>query len=185
MTFESDMEKEDFPHGSEEKFHEAQIPLALNAISEFENAKNEEEEFYALSRAAFAFVVLNNMPKAKCAAERFLELSVSFENNWNYGNAIHNANIVLGICSFDAGDINAAKKYLEQAGNTPGSPQLNSFGPNMQLAKKLLSVGERDVVLNYFNLCEKFWKRGHEWLRVWREKISKQEIPRFYMNLYV
>ena len=44
MTFESDMEKEDLPYDSEEKLHEAQIPLALNAVSEFENAKADTSQ---------------------------------------------------------------------------------------------------------------------------------------------
>ena len=185
MTFEADMEEGDFPHGSEEKLHEAQILLALEAVKELENAENEEKEFYALSRATFAYVVVDKKMEAKKAAERFLELAESFEDSWNYGNAIHNANLVLGIYAFDAGDIDAAKGYLEKAGNSPGSPQLDSFGPNMQLAKRLLNVGEYETVLNYFNLCEKFWKSGSEWLLIWREKVSNHEVPNFYMHLYV
>lgn len=185
MTFESDMEERDFPHGSEEKLHEGHIPLALEAVAELENAENEENEYYALSRAAFAYLVIGKNIEAKKSAERFLKLAESFKDSWNYGNAVHNANVVLGICAFDTGDIDSAKDYLEKAGNSPGSPQLGSFGPNMQLAKRLLSVGEYEAVLNYFNLCEKFWKSGSEWLRVWRKKVSNQKVPNFYMHLYV
>ena len=185
MSFESDMEEGDFPHGSEEKLREAQIPLALEAISELENAENEKDEFFALSRAPIAYVIVGKMDKAKEAAKLFLELAEDFKDSWNYGNAIHNSNLVLGICAFDEGDIKAAKNYLENAGKTPGSPQLNSFGPNMQLAKRLLSVGEYESVLNYFNLCEKFWASGSEWLRIWKEKVSNKQIPKFYMRLYV
>jgi hypothetical protein len=47
------------------------------------------------------------------------------------------------------GDIEEAKKQLLLAGKTPSSPQLNSFGPNMILAKELLDKGEKDTVLHY------------------------------------
>ncbi len=50
------------------------------------------------------------------------------------------------------------KKYLIAAGKSPGSPQMDSFGPNMTLAKDLLEKGERDAVLEYFMRCRKFWK---------------------------
>ena len=46
------------------------------------------------------------------------------------------------------------------AGATPGSPQLDSFGPNMTLAKELLEKGQPDVVLHYFALCKNFWEDG-------------------------
>ena len=141
------MEEGEFPHGSEDKLREAQVPLALEAIEELERAENEENVFYALSRAAFAYVVVGKKDEAKEAAELFLKLAEGYKDSWNYGNAIHNANIVLGICAFDAGDFDAAKVYLEKAGNSPGSPQLNSFGPNMQLAKRLLNAGEYELSL--------------------------------------
>jgi tetratricopeptide (TPR) repeat protein len=178
------MENGEFPYGSEEKLREAQIPLALEAIAELESAATEEKEFYALSRAAFAYLVIEKQTEAVKAAERFLKLAESFKENWNYGNAIHNANLVLGICAFDSGDIDAAKEYLEKAGGSPGSPQLGSFGPNMQLARRLLNAAEFDVVLKYFDLCERFWKSGGEWLRVWREKVIAHKVPNFYMHLY-
>jgi tetratricopeptide (TPR) repeat protein len=115
----------------------------------------------------------------------FLELAEGFKDSWNYGNAIHNANLVLGICAYDTGDFEAAKACLEKAGNSPGSPQLNSFGPNMQLAKRLLNTGEYESVLSYLDSCEKFWKSGGEWLRIWKQKVSNKQVPKFYMHLYV
>lgn len=76
---------------------------------------------------------------------------------WHYGNTIHNANQLLGLISVREGDLDSAKRYLLAAGNTPGSPQLDSFGPQMHLAQTLLSRGERDIVLEYLELAACFW----------------------------
>jgi hypothetical protein len=46
------------------------------------------------------------------------------------------------------------------AGATPGSPQLDSFGPNLTLAKELFEKSQPDVILHYFALCKNFWEDG-------------------------
>lgn len=61
---------------------------------------------------------------------------------WNSGNRIHHGNLILGRIALTQGDVAEAKTRLLAAGKTPGSPQLNSFGPNMMLAKELLELGE-------------------------------------------
>ena len=60
------------------------------------------------------------------------------KSDWNYGNALHKGNIVLGRIALERGDIAGAKEHLLAAGQTPGSPQVGSFGPNTTLAKELL-----------------------------------------------
>lgn len=60
---------------------------------------------------------------------------------------------------------------------------MNSFGPNMQLAKALLKKDERDVVLEYFQRCGTFWKMGETRLAAWTESVKKGEIPEFGANL--
>src|SRR5438046_1216100 len=64
---------------------------------------------------------------------------------WYYGNVVHEANQILGLAALQQGNVRLARHYLLAAGKTPGSPQLDSFGPNMVLAQKLLERGERDV----------------------------------------
>lgn len=86
-----------------------------------------------------------------------------------------------------AGDLEHAKNYLIKAGETPGSPQLGSFGPNMSLAKELLEVGETAVVLEYIDLCEKFWQpqlRAMFGADEWKGQIENGEIPDFKANLF-
>ena len=76
-----------------------------------------------------------------------------------------------------------AKLRLLASGRTKGSPTLDSFGPNMSLAKDLLERGEREVVLEYFKLCSAFWKRGADRLDAWTAEIKQGQIPDFGANL--
>jgi len=76
---------------------------------------------------------------------------------WDSGNVIHDANSILGLVALTEGAVEKAKEYLLKAGATPGSPQLNSFGPPMLLARRLVEKGESKVVLEYLDLVGKFW----------------------------
>ena len=83
-------------------------------------------------------------------------------------------------------NIESAKAFLLKAGNTPGSPQLNSFGPNMFLAKELLELGETAVVLEYLELCGKFWQPSFQQMSgadKWKTQIENGQIPDFKANM--
>ena len=82
-----------------------------------------------------------------------------------------------------SGDVTNAKKYLLEAGKTTGSAQLNSFGPNMTLAKELLEKGEKETVLKYFESCAKFWALGKTRLSGWTLEVKAGKIPDFGANL--
>jgi hypothetical protein len=60
---------------------------------------------------------------------------------------------------------------------------MNSFGPNMSLAKDLLEKGEREVVLEYFELCRKFWKMDNGRRNDWSQEVKAGKIPDFGANL--
>ena len=116
-------------------------------------------------------------------AKSLLEDAEGFAHDWNYGNAVHAANIVLGRIAMKKEDLEAAGKYLIAAGNTPGSPQLNTFGPDMNLARELLAAGEKKVVLDYFELCTKFWKMNDGRLKEWATLVENGKTPEFGANL--
>lgn len=78
-------------------------------------------------------------------------------NAWYYGNIIDNANQILGIAALREGRVKEADDYLIAAGKTPGSPQLDSFGPHMILAQKLLDKGQKAAVIQYLDLVARFW----------------------------
>jgi hypothetical protein len=112
-----------------------------------------------------------------------MTLLPQFQGNWNYGNAVQDANVVLGRIAVRDGRIEDAKRYLAEAGKSPGSPQMNSFGPNMSLVKDLLEKGEREIVLEHFELCRKFWKMRNGRLDQWSQEVKDGKMPDFGANL--
>jgi tetratricopeptide (TPR) repeat protein len=97
------------------------------------------------------------------------------------GDKLHHGHLILGRIALRADDVAKAKEHLLAAGKTPGSPALNSFGPNMTLAKELLEKEERQVVLEYFKLCANFWKEDR--LDTWAKEVRDGKIPDFGANL--
>ena len=94
---------------------------------------------------------------------------------FQYGYAIHWANIALGLAALANDDVTAAAEYLVRAGKTPGSPQLNVIGPDLDLAQALLEHGERTVVLAYLSDCARFWEGSADLLAGWRAAIERGE----------
>ena len=117
-------------------------------------------------------------------AKKFTEKMLDNEDaGWNRGNRIHHGNLILGRIALTEGNVDEAKSRLLLAGKTNGSPQLNSFGPNMLLAKELLERGETEVVLKYFELCKEFWTSPRRQLERWIDDVKSNRIPKFGANL--
>lgn len=53
----------------------------------------------------------------------------------------------------------------------------------MGLAKDLLEKGEQQVVLEYFELCRRFWDSGHRKLDTWSRQVRAGKVPDFGANL--
>jgi hypothetical protein len=155
----------------------------LTAKQKLTDATNELERFYALNDAAKESFVVGKPEDARKYAEELMSLYPKYKNDWNYGNAVQDANQVLGRIALAEGRVDEAKEYLLESGRGPGSPQMNSFGPNMSLAKDLLEKGEREVVLEYFSLCRGFWKMHGEDLDQWTAEVNAGKIPNFGANL--
>jgi tetratricopeptide (TPR) repeat protein len=155
--------------------------LARKALAMGEQSLNAPpiDRFYRLDDVAEAALEAGEFDKAGAFAQELLDAAPKYESNWNYGNAIHAGNLVLGRIALQAGDLQKAGEYLLKAGETRGSPQLDSFGPDMSLAKELLENGQRDVVAKYFDLCERFWEMGQDRLRSWRRDVEQGRVPEF------
>jgi tetratricopeptide (TPR) repeat protein len=166
---------------------EEKVTLSQKAVTVRERGlekADSEHRFYSLGALATSAFEAGETAKAQQYASELLQSAPKFKNNWNYGNALFQGNIVLGRVSLERGDISGAKEHLLTAGQTPGSPQLDSFGPNMTLAKALLEKGEREVVLTYLQSCGKFWKMGGDKLQAWTATIRGGGTPDFGANLH-
>ena len=141
----------------------------------------DQNRGYALPRLAKAAVAAGALDKASLYANELLTSAQT--GDWNDGNAVHDGNMVRGLVALHSGNVEQAAKDLIEAGKTSGSPQLNSFGPNMTLARELLEKGQRDAVLEYLTLCKKFWTLGASQLDTWIDAIRTGGKPDFGANL--
>lgn len=142
------------------------------------------ERFYGLKEAAQAAFDAGDLNSAESYASELLAEAPSYPEDWNYGNAIFHGNVLLGRVTLRRDkNLSLAKTLLIAAGRTPGSPQLNSFGPNMSLANDLLSAGERDTVLEFFSECGSFWKSRFSKLDQWAATVKGGGAPDFGANL--
>jgi hypothetical protein len=155
-------------------------PLEVAAV---EQAENRDDLFFALPGAAISAYRLGDSVAAHAYANQALDLAAQYENNWNRGNAIHFAHTTLGLLALQDGRTSAAEAEL-LASATAGSPQLDTFGPSMQLARELLKQGRTEPVLQYLERCRSFWKMGAVWLDLWEAKVRAGQLPNFLMNLY-
>jgi hypothetical protein len=122
-----------------------------------------------------AAVLAEDWERVRETAERVLVDNETTTRTFQYGNAIHWANIALGFAALADEQLTAAADYLVRAGKTLGSPQLNSFGPDRDLARALLGRGERTAVLTYLTDCARFWAGNEALLEGWRSAIERGE----------
>jgi predicted Zn-dependent protease len=156
---------------------------AIKALNQKERAfsllKTEDEKFYALSDLATLAFEAGMIEKAEAHAKQLLNSAKSFPDDWNYGNAIHDANTVLGRIALKRDDVSKAEQHLLTSARIAGSPQLNSFGPSMDLARELLEKGRAKVVAEYLEECKKFWEMGQKNLDYWINDIRTKGTTDF------
>lgn len=154
---------------------------AARALAQFERA-------YDLLGAGRGDSLLRYLAEAALGAAQtekaraFADTMLSNDTRgWNLGNRIHHGHLTLGRIALAEGNLEEAKNRLLKAGETPGSPQLNSFGPQMDLAKSLLERGEADVVIRYFELCAEFWNHDRAMAKLarWTALAKAGEVPDF------
>ena len=138
---------------------------------------------HAIGDAARLSFLTGKTEEARSFANELLSLVPEFQANWNHDNAIHVSNIVLGRIALAEGRIDDAKNHLTTAGTIHGSPQLDTYGPDMSLANDLLAKGEQQVVLDYIELCRKFWSIDAGVLNRWKNDIENGTAPDFGDNL--
>lgn len=153
--------------------------IRLTTLNSLYIASGEEERFSILPVMSTTAICAKKYHSAKKYAEDLLKLSEKFPNSWNYGNAIHDANIVFGMISLSEGKVDEAKNFLIKAGQSPGSPQIKNFGPNLMLAKALLEAKEEKIVVEYFQLIKVIWTNNEGHLDRWTYTIKQGGMPDF------
>lgn len=139
----------------------------------------------------------SDRPKAKAAKESFnagklseaarlaREILAGDRSPNDNGGPFHDAHMVLGRIAVREGRVDeAVASLLAAARGNRGDPGMDSFGPNMSLAKDLLEQGRQEAVLQYFELCRGFWKHGPKRLDQWTAAIKAGTPPDFGPNLH-
>ena len=184
MNYEATTEQAPFTAEQESALRQIVIDRAPSALQRLADAEDDAAAFRFLPSAAFAAFHLGRFGDAREFAERTLALAATHTKNWNYGNAIHIGHAVLGLLAVNAEDYSTAAQELHASGGTPGSPQLKTFGPTMQLAKALLQRGRTEPVLAYFIQCRAFWEMGETWLDLWEGMVREGRVPNFHSYGY-
>lgn len=184
MTYEEQTEAVPFSPEMEAAFLQLALNRAPAELQQLSSAQDKNEKFVHLPSAAAAAFHLGLYSEARAYAETALALAPQFEGTWNYGNAVHLGHTVLGLLALNEGNDSLACSELYESGSTPGSPQLNTFGPTMQLAKALLRKGHVVPVLEYLTQCRAFWEMGGKWLDLWEQKVKAGLVPNFFQHTH-
>jgi len=148
--------------------------------------QDERGRFYKLGETGVAAIAAGEYDKAERYGQELLSDAPDFHKDWNYGNAIFDGNMVLGLVALKRDDnVAQADSDLLGSATTPGSPQLGSFGPNMLLAQALLARGEESTVVAFLEACRSFWRmdQGQDKLEAWIHTIEQGDTPNFAGNL--
>jgi hypothetical protein len=156
-------------------------------------AESDLSRFYDLANQTRSAYSGGDTAAAKRLAQEYLAAAPRFPCDWNYGNAVHNANAVLGLIALQEGDRAAAVRHLLAAGRSRGSPQLDTFGPSLLLAKRLAEAGEFDAVATYVRSIRRFWEAkeptilgflglGGKPMTGWLETLAAGRVPDFGLN---
>jgi tetratricopeptide (TPR) repeat protein len=160
---------------------------ATKALGVYERALSDThdsaEQLNDLPEAAQAAFEAGEYEKAAAYSKEGLSLAAHPDYAENSADAVHYGNIVLGRIALKQGDFAAASSYLLKAAAIKGNPHLDTFGPNMLLAKQLLEKGEQKSVLEYLDLCGKFWANDDGKLKQWQSSVLSGANPDFGANL--
>jgi len=138
--------------GSEEKikealdYYEQALGLAPNHTSKV---------LIRIEIALIAFDLADFM-KVREHAEKALELAEQSQADDVYGYAVHRCNVILGRLTLAKNDIPTSMDHLLKAAAPQPSALLAISGPDLSLAKLLLSNGYYDAVVEFLTGLSKF-----------------------------
>ncbi len=129
------------------------------------------------------------LEKFERAGQLATELILDFGQNADdavYTEAAHVGNIILGRIAIRENNAAKAKQFLLIAIRAPLRREKSYFSKiDMQLARELLELGEKDTVAEYLKLCEKLlnftdlYAGKVQVLKTWQEQINQGKMPSF------
>jgi len=140
--------------------------------------------FYSLSERLERAVKTKNCPTIQNVAGELLAIAPYYSSNWNYGNAIFDGHMAYAWCAVKEKKIESALNHLDEAAKTPGSPQLNTFGPpyhDMSVLSELLKEGHKKEVTLFLVKLKRFWDSefSDDYFDYWEKEIEHKRIPKF------
>ncbi len=117
---------------------------------------------------------------ALAKARELLALAVRNQNDALYGDAVFEANVVLGKVALRRRDKKAAVRYLLAAAETPGSERVRLGEFEMNLPRALVDWGERDAVAQFLERMAPKTARSkqfQDWASEIRKGINPDLIP--------
>jgi hypothetical protein len=151
--------------------------------SRFERSEFDYSAYLSLDGLSLAALDAGQFEDAEKYAKLLIGTAANYQNDWNFGNALHNGNNILGRIALEKGNAKDAANFLRAAGKTTGSPQLDSFGPSFTLAEELLKAGERSAVIEYLRDCSRFWMNKKLVLR-WAEEVERGQTPNWFERFF-
>jgi hypothetical protein len=111
-------------------------------------------------------------------AKLYASETLAFAQNSRYvAQQTYYGNHVLGLLALHEGNVAGARTYLLASVDHAGWEELNKFGPNLKLAKRLLEKGERDVVIEFLEVSKRLWPEGRNKLGQWQAIIRAGVLP--------
>lgn len=92
--------------------------------------------------------------------------------------------VIEGLIAMNDGRVGDALQCLDRAiaacqADVDSSIQCSLRAPNLELAEKLLGIGERIAVLNHLFECRNVWQLRRPQIEVWMHDIEGGKIPEF------
>jgi len=114
--------------------------------------------FNVAKQYAMALYLNQDIDKAKEVANKAIHGMEYCDSAFECGGEKHLLNILLGRIAFQQGDISNSIGYLMKSTETPGSPIMDIYGPDLTLARELLRKGRKSAVVRYLKQCRNIWK---------------------------
>lgn len=165
---------------------DAQKISAAKALGHLERAlrlaSTTGRRFQILPNCGRAAMHAGRWDEAVRYADEILALAPQCEDERHRPDYIHEAHVVRGHGFLQAGNLDAACRELDLAGQQGSemAPVLRSFGPDFGLAQQLLVRGRKAAVGSYLRQVATFWMPDR--VGKWRAAIDRGETPWMFIG---